>query len=249
MNRTILIADDEQEIVELLRLYLEKENLRVIGASDGEEALLCIQNQSIDLALIDIMMPKLNGLHVLTQIRQDHTLPVIFLSARSQDHDIILGLGMGADDYITKPFNPLEVVARIKAQLRRSYHLNPWSDEMTQALSTLTVGDLTLHKQQCVLCRNQIEIPLTSTEYKMLQMFMEQPNRVFTKRQIFEKVWGDPFYSDDNTIMVHMSKLRDKIEPDPKKPLYLKTVRGLGYKLVNSTSLSSKQRGSNNNET
>lgn len=233
MNRTILIADDEKEIVELLTLYLEKEGFRVISTENGEEAWQIIQNQAIDLALLDIMIPKLNGLQLISHVRKELTLPVIFLSARSQDHDIILGLSLGADDYITKPFNPLEVIARIKAQLRRSYHLNLKTDDQhQQSLAKIVVGELILHKDQCVLYRNQKEITLTFTEYKLLQMFMEQPNRVFTKKQIFESVWGDDYYSDDNTIMVHISKLREKIEKDPKKPSYLKTVRGLGYKIV-----------------
>ncbi|WP_232699719.1 response regulator transcription factor [Brevibacillus daliensis] len=233
MNRTILIADDEEEIVELLTLYLEKEGFRVIATENGEEAWQIIQNEAIDLALLDIMIPKLNGLQLITHVRKELSLPVIFLSARSQDHDVILGLTLGADDYITKPFNPLEVVARIKAQLRRSYHLNLKIDDMQHhALAKIIVGELVLHKEQCALYRNQKEITLTFTEYKLLQLFMEQPNRVFTKKQIFESVWGDEYYSDDNTIMVHISKLREKIEKDPKKPCYLKTVRGLGYKLV-----------------
>ncbi|WP_139491192.1 response regulator transcription factor [Brevibacillus dissolubilis] len=229
MSHTILIADDEQEIVELLKLYVDKEGFSVVEAYDGQDAYEKLQQNQIDLAVIDVMMPRMDGFQLLKTLRRDYNIPVIILSARGQDNDKILGLGLGADDYISKPFNPLEVVARIQAQLRRFYQLNA-TQQPDVPPDTISVGELTLDKSSCVLYRQGEEVPLTSIEYKIIALLMNQPGRVFTKKQIFENVWEDLFVGDDNTIMVHMSKIRDKIEPDPKKPVYLKTVRGLGYK-------------------
>jgi DNA-binding response OmpR family regulator len=230
MAHTILIADDESEIVELLRLYLEKEGYTVVAAFSGKEALEAVSRTNIDLVVMDIMMSEMNGLQALKELRLTYNIPVILLSARVQDHDKILGLGMGADDYITKPFNPLEVVARIQAQLRRFYHLNRTQENMPPA-DKITIGELTLDRISCQVCKNDHTISLTSIEYKLLQHFMENPNRVFTKRQLYETVWGDYYASDDNTVMVCISKLRDKIESDPILP-YLVTIRGLGYKFT-----------------
>jgi DNA-binding response OmpR family regulator len=230
MAHTILIADDESEIVELLKLYMEKEGYTVVAAFSGKEALEAVNRTNIDLVVMDIMMSVMNGLQALKELRLTYNIPVILLSARVQDHDKILGLGMGADDYITKPFNPLEVVARVQAQLRRFYHLNRAQESMSPS-DKITIGELTLDRISCQVSKNDQTISLTSIEYKLLQHFMEHPNRVFTKRQLYETVWGDYYTSDDNTVMVCISKLRDKIESDPILP-YLVTIRGLGYKFT-----------------
>jgi DNA-binding response OmpR family regulator len=229
VSHTILIADDEKEIAEILSLYLEKEGYRTVTAHSGLEALANLNRGGIDLAVLDIMMPDMNGFQVLKEIRLMRNIPIILLSARIQDHDKILGLGLGADDYMTKPFNPLEVIARIQAQLRRFYQLNP-GVETGKPSHTLIIGSLTLDINSCLLYKNGAPIPLTSTEFKLLRMLMEHPERVFTKKQIYESVWGDFYAADDNTVMVCISKLRDKIESDFEEP-YLFTIRGLGYKM------------------
>lgn len=232
MNRRILIADDEKEIVELVELYLQKDAFEVIKAGDGKDAWDKICETGIDLAVIDIMMPGIDGYQLLKMIRTKYNIPVIILSARNDDNDKILGLGLGADDYITKPFNPMEVLARIHAQLRRFYNFNLRSspDVNAAAGNEITIGDLVLNEESCTLYKKGTIVQLTHTEFKMISLLMGSPDRVFTKKQIFEKVWDEPYYADDNIIMVHMSNLREKIEEDAKNPAYLKTIRGLGYK-------------------
>jgi len=227
---TILLADDEKEIVDLLSLYLENAGFSVIGASNGREALdaLCRKDVKIDAAVLDIMMPEMDGYTLVRKIRETSNIPILILSARSDDSGKILGLDLGADDYITKPFNPLEITARVQAQLRRFYRLNA---PAAQAQDRITAGELVLDRASCTLMKNGREIPLTAVEFRILCLLMENRGRVFTKSRIYENVWGGDFYgSDDNTIMVHMSNLRDKIEDDPRNPRYLKTVRGLGYR-------------------
>ncbi len=233
MARKILIAEDDADIVELLRLYLTNEGFEVLSAPNGEEALRILDETKIDLAVLDIMMPKMDGYELTKRIRAAGNLPVLILSARNMDSDKILGLDLGADDYMTKPFNPLEVVARINSNLRRAYDLN---DNVQRQQDTggkmLEVGGLRLHTDTFVLTKDGAEVMLTPTEYKILALLMRSPGRVFTKAQIYENISGDPYFeSDDNTMMVHISNLRDKIEDDPKKPRYIKTIRGLGYKV------------------
>lgn len=229
MGNTVLIADDEREIVELLKLYLEKDGIKVYEANDGLEAWQKINQEKIDLAVVDVMMPAINGFELVKKIREKFNIPVIILSARTEDNDKILGLGLGADDYIAKPFNPLEVVARVQAQLRRFYTLNT-AAQVSQLEGKIQIGSISLDRGSCTLSKNGKEIALTPIEFKIVSMLMEQPGRVFTKVQIFERVWGEYFEGDDNTIMVHISKIREKIEDDPAKPIYLKTIRGLGYR-------------------
>jgi DNA-binding response OmpR family regulator len=224
------VADDEREIVELMTLYLEKEGYEVMPAYDGKEALGLLQSESYHLAILDIMMPGLSGFQVIKSIREEKNLPVIILSARDDYSDKVLGLDIGADDYMTKPFNPLELLSRVKAQLRRSYELNDESSEDQKRKAPLLVGDLSLDLDCCELKKKGTPIQLTSTEYKMLTYLMSNVGRVFTKKQIFETVWEESYYGDENAIRVHISHLRDKIEDDPKDPKYLVTVRGLGYK-------------------
>lgn len=225
--KKVLIADDEQEIIELLTLYLEKDGYEILEAHDGFGALDILKNGAVDIAIIDIMMPNMDGYELIKIIRQQYKIPLIMMSAKSEISDKILGLELGADDYITKPCDPLEVLARVKAQLRRFCEFN-YTEE--GPIKDLVIGDLKLDRDSCTLCKRNEYIQLTSTEYKLLLLLMSSPKRVFTKKQIFEYVWNEPFYGDDNTIMVHISKLRDKIEVNPKNPVYLKTIRGLGYK-------------------
>lgn len=225
--KKILIADDEQEIIELLTLYLEKDGYEILEAYDGFSTLDILKNEDVNIAIIDIMMPNMDGYELIKIIRQQYKIPVIMISAKSELSDKILGLELGADDYITKPCDPLEVLARVKAQLRRFYEFNNIEEVIVE---DLVVGDLKLNRDSCTLCKKNEYIQLTSTEYKLLLLLMSSPKKVFTKKQIFEYVWNEPFYSDDNTIMVHISKLRDKIGEDSKNPVYLKTIRGLGYK-------------------
>ncbi len=229
MGFNVLIAEDDGDIVNLISLYLENEGYNMFWAKDGVEALTIFNNEKIDIAVVDIMMPKMNGYELTKHIRKTSNIPILILSAAQLDSDKILGLNMGADDYMVKPFNPLELIARINANLRRFYKLGnavPPADE-----GKIVLGDLTLDTHMLTLEKNGKPIPLTATEYKILVMLMKSPGRVFTKMQIYEEVNGDYYASDDNTMMVHVSNLRDKIEDDPKNPKYIKTVRGLGYKV------------------
>lgn len=223
MNKTVLIADDEKEIVDILRLYLEKEGLHVLAAYDGAQAYSLIANQRIDIAIFDIMMPNLNGFELIKIVRENLNIPILVLSAKAMDSDKILGLDLGADDYVTKPFNPLEIVARVKSHLRRAY-------ELSRSQNSIKVGSLVLDDKSFKLYKGDEEIMLTATEFKLLKFLMESPGRVYTKVQIWEHVKGEYFYTDDNSIMVHISNLREKIEDNPKSPRYIKTIRGLGYK-------------------
>ncbi|WP_238654989.1 response regulator transcription factor [Paenibacillus piscarius] len=227
---TILIADDEAEIVELLQLYLEKE-YHILQAQNGMEALKLMQNHKIDLAILDIMMPGMDGLQLLKRIRETEHFPVLFLSAKSQHHDKILGLELGADDYISKPFNPLEIVARAGALLRRVHQFDAKTVEEEKPKDQIVLGRLTLDRSSCQVEVDGEPVALTSTEYKILELLMQQPGRVFTRKKIYETVWEDFYVYEDNSIMVHISNIREKIERDSKRPEYLKTIRGLGYKI------------------
>lgn len=227
---TILIADDEAEIVELLQLYLEKD-YHILQAQNGMEALKVMQNNKIDLAILDIMMPGMDGLQLLKRIREHEHFPVLFLSAKSQHHDKILGLELGADDYISKPFNPLEIVARAGALLRRVHQFDAKAAAEEKPKDQIVLGRLTLDRSSCQVEVDGEPVALTSTEYKILELLMQQPGRVFTRKKIYETVWEDFYVYEDNSIMVHISNIREKIERDSKRPEYLKTIRGLGYKI------------------
>ena len=222
MDASILIAEDDADIRDLLRLYLEGEGFQVLEAGDGASALRLAREQSPSMAILDIMMPEMNGFELTRALRKYSDIPILILSAKSQDNDKILGLNLGADDYIAKPFNPVEIVARVKAQLRRA--------ERTSG-SVLTVRELTLDTASFQLTKSGQPIPLTPMEYKILAMLMRSPGRIFTKIQLYEGAIGNYFEGDDNTMMVHISKLREKIEDDPKNPRHIITVRGLGYKI------------------
>ena len=222
MEPVILIAEDDADIRRLLRLYLEGEGFRVLEADNGASALALARERTPDMAILDVMMPEMNGFELTRALRRYSNVPILILSARSQDNDKILGLNLGADDYIAKPFNPVEIVARVKAQLRRAARTGN---------DVLKVGELTLDTASFQLTKGDRQILLTPMEYKILAILMRSPGRIFTKVQLYEGAVGSYFESDDNTMMVHISKLREKIEDDPKTPRHIITVRGLGYKI------------------
>ncbi|WP_297212441.1 response regulator transcription factor [uncultured Flavonifractor sp.] len=222
MSPSILIAEDDSDIRGLLRLYLESEGYRVLEADNGAAALDLAREQAPDMAILDVMMPQLNGYELTRALRKFSDIPILILSAKSQDSDKILGLNLGADDYIAKPFNPVEIVARVKAQLRRAAR---------ESATVLTVQDLTLDTASFQLTKRGRSVVLTPMEYKILALLMRSPGRIFTKIQLYEGAVGPYFEGDDNTMMVHISKLREKIEDDPREPRYIITVRGLGYKI------------------
>lgn len=225
MDHKILVVDDEPEIRNFLRLYLENEGYKVVEAGNGNEALNILKVGGISLCLLDVMMPGIDGFHVVKKIREDSNIPVIILSARDTDADKILGLNLGADDYLSKPFNPLEAVARVNSNIRRFYKLG--TKEKTEDL--IKVRDLELDPDSCLLKKQGETIELTSVEYKLMEMFMLHPGRVFTKQQIYECGWGEDYMIADNNIMVCISKLRAKLSDDPQE--YIKTLRGLGYRM------------------
>lgn len=228
MGFSILVADDEQGIVDFVTLYLEKDGYEVFTASDGEQAWDCIQQEKIDLAILDIMMPKLNGYQLIKKIRAEKNMPIIFLTAKDASADKVLGLDIGADDYVTKPFDPLELVARVSAQLRRFYSLGAQDVNEPEKIA---LHDLILDLDQCLLFKENTPIALTSIEFKILRLLMGAPGRVFTKKQIYEAVWEDTYIVDDNNIMVYISRLREKLGTREEES-YIQTIRGLGYKIL-----------------
>ncbi len=220
---TILICEDDLDIVELLKLYLTSNKFDVISASNGLEALEILKNNHVDLLISDIMMPNLNGYELIKKIRETNLyLPIIILSAKTMDVDKVLGFDIGADAYITKPFNPLEVIANINAILRRT-NLNNQAKE-------IVIDNLVLNLEEYTLKKNNNLINLTTTEFKILSILMKNPNKIFTKSELYEYLNGSYYEFDDNVMMVHISNIRNKIEDNPKEPKYIKTLRGVGYK-------------------
>lgn len=217
----ILIADDEKEIVRLLRMYIEANDHIVFEANDGQEALQILDRENIDLAIVDIMMPKKNGYEIIKEIRKGRYIPILVISAKVELSDRVFGIDLGADDYITKPFEPLEVAAKVRAHLRRA----GVQTVVVEEKNVIEVGNLFLNCDECVITRDGVAQELTKAEYKVLELFMKQPKRVFTKEQIYEYAWGDDYEVDDNTIRVIISRLRDKVGNDT-----IKTIRGLGYR-------------------
>ena len=224
---TILICDDDKDIVSALRIYLTAEGYRVFEAGNGAEALEVIDREDIHLALLDVMMPGLDGIRTTAKLRESCNVPIILLTAKSEDADKILGLNIGADDYITKPFNPLEVMARVKSQLRRYTSLGG----ADKGPGLLTVGPITMDDGAKRVTVDGEPVSLTPIEYNILLLLMKNPGRVFSTSQIYELVWNDPSLGSENTVAVHIRHLREKIEIDPADPRYLKVVWGLGYKL------------------
>lgn len=218
----VLVADDEKEVLELVRLYLEKDGFEVVSAEDGMSALGFVQTEDIDCAVLDVMMPKLNGFQLLKKIRESSNIPVIMLTARDASSDKVLALDMGADDYVAKPFDPLELCARVKANIRR-YHA---SNEKSAPV-VLKAGSLTLDVEKCILFKNENPIEITSTEFRVLQLFMSNPKRVYTKNQIAAAGWPENPYVESNSIMVTLSKIRAKLGGEG----WIKNIRGLGYRM------------------
>ena len=223
----ILVCDDDREIVDAIEIYLKNENYQVFKAYDGLEALNLLQQEDLQLIIMDIMMPKLDGLQALMKLRIDKNIPVILLSAKSEDTDKIMGLNMGADDYITKPFQPLELIARVRSQLRRYTSLG----SINQKLSLIRIGQLVIdHDAREVTVDGEL-VKLTPVEYGILKLLAENPGRVYSIDQIYEQVWNEPAWRPENTVAVHIRRLREKIEINPKDPKYIKVVWGVGYKM------------------
>jgi len=226
LEYNVLVVDDDDAIAESIEIYLKNEGIRVIRASDGIEALILLEKNEVHLIVMDIMMPRLDGIKTTFKIRENKNIPIIMLSAKSEDTDKILGLNIGADDYITKPFNPLELVARVKSQLRRYVNFGNYKDE-----DEISVRGLTLNKNAKTVTVNDEEVSLTPIEYKLLELLMENTGRVFSISEIYSRVWNEPFLNGENTVSVHIRRIREKIEINPKEPEYLKVVWGIGYKI------------------
>jgi DNA-binding response OmpR family regulator len=225
-RRTILVVDDEPEITDVVRKYLERDGYRVVSAADGRAALAEFHNEKPHLVILDLMLPEIDGWEVARQIRAAGTVPIIMLTARGDEADRLLGLGLGADDYITKPFSPREVVARVRAVLRRT------SGET--ASEVLTVGDLTVDLGRMQVRRGEVSVVLTPTEFRLLATLARSPGRVFTRLQLIDLVHGHAFEGYERTIDAHIKNLRQKLEPDPHRPRYVVTVHGVGYRLTES---------------
>lgn len=224
----VLVCDDDREIVEAIEIYLSQEGYKVLKAYDGEEALKVLDREKVDLLIIDVMMPKLDGIRATLKIREKKNMPIIILSAKSEDADKILGLNVGADDYMTKPFNPLELTARVKSQLRRYTQLGSTIDKSNQAV--YAVGGLSIDDEQKEVTVDGEPVRLTPIEYNILLLLVKNQGKVFSIDQIYESIWNEDAIGVDNTVAVHIRHIREKIEINPKEPRYLKVVWGVGYK-------------------
>lgn len=225
----VLVCDDDREIVEAIEIYLSQEGYKVLKAYDGEEALKVLDREKVDLLIIDVMMPKLDGIRATLKIREKKNMPIIILSAKSEDADKILGLNVGADDYMTKPFNPLELTARVKSQLRRYTQLGSTIDKSNQAV--YAVGGLSIDDEQKEVTVDGEPVRLTPIEYNILLLLVKNQGKVFSIDQIYESIWNEDAIGVDNTGAVHIRHIREKIEINPKEPRYLKVVWGVGYKI------------------
>lgn len=229
MNEKVLIAEDDSDIAELLSLYLNSDGFITTNVSNGKDALEELKKEIYSVLLVDIMMPEINGYDLIKELRTFSQIPVIVISAKAADEDRVLGLNIGADVYITKPFNPLEVVAYVKASIRRNNMVE--NTNKKEQNTVLKVGDLEFDTSKYILKKDGKVLSLTASELKIICMMMESPERIFTKAQIYERIAGDSYMNDDSTVMVHISNIRQKIEDVPSNPKYIKTVRGLGYKI------------------
>ena len=227
--QTILVCDDDKEIVEAIDIYLQQEGYQVLKAYDGEEALEILKEKEVHLLIIDVMMPRLDGIRATLKIREKKNMPIIILSAKSEDADKILGLNVGADDYMTKPFNPLELTARVKSQLRRYTQLGSTIDKSNQAV--YAVGGLSIDDEQKEVTVDGEPVRLTPIEYNILLLLVKNQGKVFSIDQIYESIWNEDAIGVDNTVAVHIRHIREKIEINPKEPRYLKVVWGVGYKI------------------
>lgn len=226
-NVNVLVVDDEKEIRDAIEIYLKNEGITVLKASDGIEALEILVGETVHLILMDIMMPNLDGISATYKIREQKNIPIIMLTAKSEDTDKILGLQIGADDYITKPFNPMELIARVKSQLRRYVTLGTFDGVKKK----IDLHGLTLDQEAKEVAVNGESVKLTPIEYKIVVLLMKNAGRVFSIAEIYESVWKEPGYNAENTVAVHIRKIREKIEVDPKNPRFLKVVWGIGYKI------------------
>lgn len=227
-NKNILVVDDDREIVRAIALNLESEGCTVLKAYNGMDALDIALTREVHLIIIDVMMPKLDGLSAIMKIRERKNLPIIVLSAKSENSDKVIGLSMGADDYVTKPFNPMELTARVKSQLRRYTSLG---DIHSSSENTIINGRLCFNLDEHVLYADGDPIKLTATETKIVELLMRNPGRIFPAEEIYSKIWNESAYSTENTVMVHIRRIREKIEINPSDPEYLKVVWGIGYKI------------------
>lgn len=225
----ILVCDDDKEIVKAIEIYLAKEGNNVFKAYDGNECLEILQKNKVQLVILDIMMPKKDGIETINEIREKYSIPVIMLSAKSEDEDKIKGLDMGADDYVTKPFNPQELIARVNSLLRRYTKLGSAIEEEEENI--FRVGDLEIDDNLKQVKINDQEIKLTPTEYKILKFLTENKGKVYSINQIYENIWAEDCYGAENIIAVHIRHIREKIEINPKEPKYLKVIWGVGYKI------------------
>ncbi len=231
MNNKILIIEDDMAISEMVKEYLIKDGFIVVTAFDGEEAILKYLNNDFDLLLLDLMMPKLDGIETMKIIREKSSVPILIMSAKDSDVDKAIGLGLGADDYIAKPFSMIEISARIKAAIRRATKYSNNNNDKKKEPQVFNIGKLTIDVDNFLVSKNNETISLTSKEFDILKLFIQNPNRVFTKAQLYSFIWKDEYFGDENVINVHMRRLREKIEDDPSKPQYIKTLWGIGYKL------------------
>ncbi len=225
----ILVCDDDKAIVEAIEIYLSQEGYHILKAYDGEQALKVLETEEVHLLLLDVMMPKLDGIRATLKIREKHSIPIIILSAKSEDVDKILGLNVGADDYVTKPFNPLELIARVKSQLRRYTQLGGTVKETADTV--YEVGGLRINDDLKQVTVDGETVKLTPIEYNILLLLMKNQGRVFSINQIYESIWNEDAIGADNTVAVHIRHIREKIEINPKDPRYLKVVWGVGYKI------------------
>lgn len=227
----ILVCDDDKAIVEAIEIYLVQEGYQVYKAYDGREAIEILETEEIHLLIMDIMMPKLDGIHATMKIREKYSIPIIMLSAKSEDVDKILGLNIGADDYVTKPFNPLELTARVKSHLRRYTKLGSISGGMEEDAQIYQAGGLVMNDATKEVTVDDESVKLTPIEYNILLLLVKNPGKVFSINQIYESIWNEEAIGADNTVAVHIRHIREKIEINPKEPRYLKVVWGVGYKV------------------
>ncbi|AGK54525.1 response regulator transcription factor [Bacillus sp. 1NLA3E] len=228
MESKILIVDDDKEIRNLISIYLENEGMQTQKAEDAIEALKLLEDKEFDLIILDIMMPKMDGIEACMKIRRERNMPIIMLSAKSEAMDKIQGLASGADDYLSKPFNPLELIARVKSQLRRFKKYNTDTDSNK---AVIEIGDLTVNSDTRQVWVRGKEVRLTPKEFDILELLARNKGIVLSVEKIYVAVWKEDFFKSDNTVMVHITKIRDKVEEDPKHPIYIKTVWGVGYKI------------------
>ena len=232
MTYNIVVCDDDKEIVDAIEIYLVQEGFHVLKAYDGEQALEILKKEEVHLLILDLMMPKLDGIHAMMKIREDSSIPIIVLSAKTQDTDKILGLNLGADDYVAKPFNPLELIARVKSQIRRYTNFGS-AGEAQNPEKVYSTGGLVINDDRKEVTVDGEPVKLTRIEYNILLFLVQNKGKVFSIDQIYEQIWQEEAFGADNTVTVHIRHIREKIEIDPKNPKYLKVIWGIGYKVEN----------------